>query len=395
MKRGVSGVRCLLCHATEFKICLEDSTLKAMSSDCRPWPGMLEVCVCLQCGHVQKQTDFDPAAFYGQYEHYPAGAGSEQLIFQNGTEPPKPRSVQILEKFESNFRLPEQGAILDIGCGNGAFLRSFKNQYPAWHLYGFEQNDRHQEDVRRVPGLKDFFSGSLEGLGELKFDLITLIHVFEHVQRPRPFLNKVRSLLKPGGLLLIQVPNVLANPMDMVLIDHYSHFSPQVLRHFVEGAGFHSRHLAADWIHKEISLCVEVGNAAISDSWFSKIDAQFYKNFAEEASIWLNAVVDEAKHQAKESRIGIFGTAVAGTWLAYNLEDRVQFFVDEDPVRVGKNHLGKPIVHPSKLKQADRVFVAFPYEIAVRIKERLSKSSQGTFLLPPPFSRAAAASSSR
>jgi hypothetical protein len=87
---------------------------------------------------------------------------------------------------------------------------------------------------------------------------------------------------------------------------------------------------------------------------------------------------------ARKTRFGVFGTATAGTWLGSAVGNRLAFFVDEDERRVGKEHLGHPIVHPRQLARGDTVFLAFPHEIAKRLRDRLSAGSPATFLIPPP-----------
>ena len=70
--------------------------------------------------------------------------------------------------------------------------------------------------------------------------------------------------------------------------------------------------------------------------------------------------------------IGIFGTSIAGTWLAESVQDKVTFFVDEDPNRIGRHHLHKPIVSPDELASGAKVLVPLPPEIAIKVANRLS-----------------------
>ena len=56
-----------------------------------------------------------------------------------------------------------------------------------------------------------------------------------------------------------------------------------------------------------------------------------------------------AREAAGKGEFGIFGTSVAATWLASGLGDAVKFLVDEDPVRDGRLHLGRPIPRPEQV----------------------------------------------
>jgi hypothetical protein len=66
------------------------------------------------------------------------------------------------------------------------------------------------------------------------------------------------------------------------------------------------------------------------------------------------------------------------------LGDAVDFFVDEDPDRVGKVFQGRRVLHPEDAPEGSRVFIGMPFPIAQGIRERMTSSRAG-FHLPPPF----------
>ena len=78
----------------------------------------------------------------------------------------------------------------------------------------------------------------------------------------------------------------------------------------------------------------------------------------------------------------MFGTSVAATWLASGLGDAIDFYVDEDPARRGRTHLGRPIVAPGKVAAGSTVYLAFIGDIAARIAQRL-KPLALDFAAPP------------
>ena len=76
---------------------------------------------------------------------------------------------------------------------------------------------------------------------------------------------------------------------------------------------------------------------------------------------WLESVVQAATSAADRSeRFGLFGTATGATWLTGELGDRVRFFVDEDPSRIGRTHLDRPIYAPAEVPPESVVYVALP-----------------------------------
>lgn len=92
--------------------------------------------------------------------------------------------------------------LLDFGAGTGDFLQVAENK--GWKVYGVEPNEQARK-LAKKKGL-DLLS-SLEESKASQFDVITLWHVLEHVPNLKETLNQLQTLLKPGGILVIAVPN--------------------------------------------------------------------------------------------------------------------------------------------------------------------------------------------
>lgn len=93
---------------------------------------------------------------------------------------------------------------LDFGCGNGGILKQSKKYTKS--LYGVEL----QENVRKTLIECDFnvFSSIDEILDkQIKFDVITMFHVFEHLTEPLKTLEKLYSILNENGILIVEVPH--------------------------------------------------------------------------------------------------------------------------------------------------------------------------------------------
>jgi hypothetical protein len=100
---------------------------------------------------------------------------------------------------------------------------------------------------------------------------------------------------------------------------------------------------------------------------------------------WLESVARDARHAAARARsFGVFGTATGATWLCGELGDRVQFFVDEDPSRVGRTHLDLPVYAPSGVPPASDIYVPLPPPWGALVARRLS-DRPARYLAPPPF----------
>ena len=101
---------------------------------------------------------------------------------------------------------PAPGArLLDIGCGCGDFILACKER--GWEVVGAEQAASPIFDRLEELGLDIVAVEGLARLPGASFDAITLWHVFEHLADPVALLEEIHRLLKPGGRLLIEVPN--------------------------------------------------------------------------------------------------------------------------------------------------------------------------------------------
>jgi len=103
--------------------------------------------------------------------------------------------------------VPRGAAILDIGTGSGELL--YVGRRNGLEMQGIEVDQAYAQFGRRSYGAK-IINESLRSaeLPEQYFDLVTIFHVLEHLPDPQAALAKVYSVLKPGGYVLIEVPNV-------------------------------------------------------------------------------------------------------------------------------------------------------------------------------------------
>lgn len=121
-------------------------------------------------------------------------------------------------------RLPMKGSLLDYGAGKGAFLHRIHEQFPALSLTGADLFARpeglpaavgwHQQDLNAPLQLTD------------TFDTVVSTEVIEHLENPREFFRNVAATLRPGGALVLTMPNQesLRSYAALVFGGHFTHF---------------------------------------------------------------------------------------------------------------------------------------------------------------------------
>lgn len=139
---------------------------------------------------------------------------------------------------------PEGGRLLDLGCGNGAFLRRARSA--GWQAVGVDFDSKAVAAAQKL-GL-DVRLGGVDSLdpGSEQFHVITMSHVVEHVHDPVAVLRSCAALLKPDGLLWLETPNICSVGHDefgrhwrgLEPPRHLVIFSPRAMRHALTAAGF-------------------------------------------------------------------------------------------------------------------------------------------------------------
>lgn len=364
--------------------------LRRVASDCRPWPSGGLLGVCGLCATVQKLVDQEwrneAKVIYSQYDIYhQSPGGAEQVVFDQNSGASSPRSKRILEFVMGLSPFPVTGRMIDIGCGNGAMLRAFSTMTPDWELNGFEPNLRSRGTVLSIPGVKEIYSGSFPEVPGT-FDFISIIHTLEHIENPVSFLTEVREKLAPEGWLLIEVPYFPDNPFDLLIADHCTHFSVATLLSVLVAAGLEAVSICTDIVAKEMTALARQAAKAGAISAMTTSPSVVGENYrtVEIALHWFETVLAEARTIADKGKFGLFGTSISANWLFGELENWIEYFVEEDPNRIGTIYRGRPVRHPADVPQGGNVYMVLPRPLAAQIVHRINPVN-AHFHLPPLF----------
>ena len=362
------------CHICENKI-LEDVTtdLRFVASDVSTVVGSARFSVCGRCTNIQKildnQWNLVIEQIYKNYSVFTSTPEHEHVIFNESSH--LPRSRQLLSLMREKINMKENASLLDFGCANGLLLQTFRKEYPSWHLSGLEINDRYRNAVLGIGGNLTFYGDGQIPANQV-FDIITLSHVLEHIQKPVETLKRVRAHLKPEGRLVLSVPNIEKNPFDLLVADHCTHFQMGSLRRVLEIAGFSVEIETESWIPKELTVIASVrqGDTNEPGEWpDSPKELTQSKALLRINLRWL----DDQKAQLGriKGNFAVFGSSIAACWCASEFEDKVSFFVDENSARHNKIFMGKKIYSPQNAPKNIPVFIALPPPNAHNVRDRL------------------------
>ncbi len=134
------------------------------------------------------------------------------------------------------------GRLLDVGCGNGRFLRSMR--VLGWNVQGVELSADGVRVCRKADLPVHHGDVVSAALTAESFDVITVRHVIEHIPEPRPFMRELVRVLKPGGRLIMETPNSQALGRAWLSVNWFANEIPRHLYLYHSG---NLQRLAADY----------------------------------------------------------------------------------------------------------------------------------------------------
>lgn len=193
--------------------------------------------LCTNCGLVQSLPRIDrekrsPAAVSG-------GADWGNVRYGKGF-----RTKAALDAIARHVSPDKDVALLDVGSNRGSFVKAFLDMAPRAHVTALEPDERVAYSCAGLPRT-ELIHARIEdaALESARYDIVHSCHTVEHLAHPARTLADHHRVLKEGGLMVIDAPNIaLIGTSDIVeewFIDkHLHHFSARTLGRMIEAAGF-------------------------------------------------------------------------------------------------------------------------------------------------------------
>jgi SAM-dependent methyltransferase len=164
-------------------------------------------------------------------EIYPANYYSYASENQSIVDKVKDRlDTKLFQRLLRRLSAPKLN-VLDVGGGDGWLLTKIRSLDQRVALTQVVDLDRAAEEAARRQG-HEYFCGPVETFEtENQFDLVLMLNIIEHVADPSAVLSRIRSMLAPGGLILIKTPNT--DSLDARLFRHQDWGGYHCPRHWV------------------------------------------------------------------------------------------------------------------------------------------------------------------
>ena len=229
-RASVVSSTCILCGSSSG-----DTVLEVPPSPNSPHAFHLIRC---SCGLVRTQPQLTSSELES---HYREGYWSRpKRTDLSAIRRDQRHKIAFLERFR------QSGRLLDVGCGFGTFLRALDQS--RWDRFGLEAMPiAHCEASLHLGNTRIFF-GQLANapFSPSYFDVLTFWDVLEHVSDPVSTLQTAFRLLRPGGHVLLSLPNIDSYQFRRFRQDwfalqlpfHLYHFTETTLRRLFSYAGF-------------------------------------------------------------------------------------------------------------------------------------------------------------
>lgn len=167
-------------------------------------------------------------------------ATAENPLFEQGTldvhsDEKCLREAAVL-RLDEIERFASAGRFLEVGFGSGHTLQEARRR--GWDVLGIELAQSCVDEIvaKGIPAVcteLPSYSGSDE-----TFDVIGMYSVIEHTHHPDAYLRHAHSLLKPGGLLVLRLPDTAADGPPASLLAHLHHFNSATITELLRRSHF-------------------------------------------------------------------------------------------------------------------------------------------------------------
>jgi len=330
----------------------------------------LIVKACVECPHcyLDPLPDQDIIDYlYSNYYSYPSPLKGQ---FQ------PERDDYFLQFFEEHVSTLCQernlNRILEVGCFDGYILYHLQNK--GFEVTGCDPSfgaDIAQEHGVNV--LRQFFDADEFLSKDLTFDVVISRHFIEHVIQPREWIQSLKKILSPNGLLVIETPNVSfyleRGLLEVFSLQHLQGFSSESLNDALVKEGLNP--LLIEQTTNNLITISEDGHQSIKKplgNWNEMISS-FDEKFSHNKSKLKNNVYSFIHEEKTVGMWGAGGFGLAALML-YDLPVQlIDFIIDSDSKKWDMEYLNYqiPIISPQigKEKYPDLIIIASMYSQSI------------------------------
>lgn len=233
----VSKKKCVACGSAQF-ITLYKNTSEFELTGKEKFRFEQELEGCYHCGLIrQRENPTYSNENLGKYYN----ASPRTPIDPGKLDKKDKRVINARKRLKFIKKQKPEGSLLEIGFGDGVFLNEAHTTYQCT---GIDPSEGYSyiKDFLAAKGVKVYTQPLSKFSSKSAYDVVCVFLVLEHVMEPLAFLQQVKKLLKPGGVLILEVPDIrrykLFNTESMLTHEHLYHYTIETLALVLAKCGF-------------------------------------------------------------------------------------------------------------------------------------------------------------
>ena len=370
----ISETHCSICGSKQLQVFFEMSDVPIHCNIIRPRRDVAQNCprgdiklaFCPVCSFVTNlKFEQDKLEYTKAYENPLHFSHHFRLYARSLAE-------QLIERYNLYNK-----DIIEIGCGNGYFLRllcELGNNHGVGFDPAYSEEEKHSEASNRVQVIKDTYSGRY---ANYQGDLIVCRQTLEHIQNPKGFLKELRQAIgnRLATYMFFEVPNALNIFQKLsvwdIIYEHYSYFTPISLSLTFSHSGFHVCDLTKEFEDQFLYIHALPSDQGIPDSDYeypSKVDqiasyiTSFATNYQNKIEMYRHKLENVG---SRGQRAVVWGAGSKGVTFLNTLKNlQIDYVVDINPHKQAMYipGTGQKIVPPEFLRnyQPDIIIVMNP-----------------------------------
>ena len=200
--------------------------------------------VCGKCEHIFVRNQLNEKILMKLYDKSLADIFQTERRLANS--PLKKYWDKVYTKY-SKLYVNKNIKILDVGCGDGQFIKIVKKKFKNENIFGSEFSIHTKELLTKLLGKNFFYKSNLEQIREkkFKFNLITFWGVLEHLKNPLETIKCSKKILDQNGKILILIPNIKSRAFKILGVstptinprEHLQFFTENSMKYLAKNSG--------------------------------------------------------------------------------------------------------------------------------------------------------------
>jgi SAM-dependent methyltransferase len=360
----------------------------------------LQVGFCHTCGHVQLVDIVPPQAMFEDY-----------LYISSASETLKQHFAELADTVVTRFGLGSDDLVVDIGCNDGTLLKAFRARGVRTLGVDPAENLAAMNEGSGIDRLVTYFNQETAAEIVRRYgaaSAITITNTFPHIQDLRGFASAVKTVLKPGGSLVIEAHYLVdlleQGAFDTVYHEHVSYWALGPMKYLFEQHGLEVVNAERLPLHHgQLRATIRrAGEAKPSPAVEAVLAAEramgvdkfaTYQRFAQNVEqIRTDLLATLGRLRADKKRIVAYGAPAKGNTLIEFLQlspETVEYIADRSPLKQGKFSPGAhiPVVPAERLLQDQPdyvVLLAWNFRDEILEQQAEYRKRGGKFIAPLP-----------